>query len=198
MIRSLTRVAVIVIAVATPAALPAQASADADSTLRQALLNLSNAPRITSTLSTEGSVKISGRQVINAQKRFVYEKVTENGRVTDHSVDTSRLAFDRLAKRRCWLKTRRKLNIAARFKNMKRKISAAEQVAPDVIAYTHDEEFGVFRVQMRYDPATLLPVEFNAEYIDDGQGAPGVRTYRITYAYTAGDKIPRHSPVCRR
>lgn len=161
-------------------------------------MNLSNAPRITSTLSTEGSVKISGRLVINAQKRFVHQKLTENGRVTDNSVDTSRLAFDYIAKQRCWMKTRRRLNIAARFKNMKRKISAAEQVAPDVIAYTHDEEFGVFRVQMRYDTLTLLPIEFNAEYIDDGQGAPGVQSYRMTYVYTAGDRVPKHRPVCRR
>lgn len=176
----------------------ARAAEDPAAILNQVLANLSTSPRITSTMATEGNFKLQGRLIVNADKRFVYQRIVENGHTTSRTVETSRLKYSHVAKRRCWTKRRKRLNIDARFRDMKRRNSEIEQLAPDLIAYTHDDEFGVFRVEMRFDPGTLLPSLFTANYIDDGQGVPQVTGYRMTFAYSATDTVPRHRPVCKR
>lgn len=163
--------------------------------LNSALDNLAVAPKLTSTLKIEG-MRLRATMVINKPKRFVHQRTVTPGEVL-WTLQTSRVKFERVSSRRCWVKSRSRLDTGDLFRGMKDGISEVEQTTPNTITYTQDDDGSKNRTVMTYDSVTLRPSAFDVKPADaDEVGLLG--TYRMTFKYRAINRIPRHRPVCKK
>lgn len=170
---------------------------DPTSNLNRALDNLSTAPKLTSRLVIDsGVLPIRATLIVNAPKRFSYQRVSAFG-ITLRTLSTAYLEFER-GNRRCWSKRRKRLDLEALFAEMKTNNTAVEQTAADAVSFTHAQDRVSYRVAMRYDPATLMPLELTGTLLDGGPTQDAFPSYRMTFAYSAINRVPRHSPICKQ